>query len=152
MAESPYNLNRYKLLQMVAVLHKRGYEKLRVVPSVAPSGMSWRCVFVWRKNPEHDESFIASGWLAEVETMGEEIKQSPEELADLFEQENPEFLNRIKGENPEYVGWYKNMINRLDYGEIPYAFGDYFQPQGFWRTTKDKQIKISPGEEEYYNY
>jgi hypothetical protein len=33
-----------RVLAMVAELHKRGYQRLRVMPLLAPSGCYWRCV------------------------------------------------------------------------------------------------------------
>ena len=46
MADNFYMKNRHKLLLMAAELHKTGYGNMRVVPSLAPSGMYWRCSFV----------------------------------------------------------------------------------------------------------
>src|SRR5438445_11614927 len=34
------------LLLMVAELHRRGYQQLRIAPYMSPSGMHWRCRFV----------------------------------------------------------------------------------------------------------
>ena len=36
-------INCIKVLEIVAALHRRGYERLRIEPGMSPSGMSWRC-------------------------------------------------------------------------------------------------------------
>ncbi|CDF78838.1 hypothetical protein BN863_11260 [Formosa agariphila KMM 3901] len=42
MNKSFYEQNRQKLLQMVKALHKLGYGKTRVIPSIAPIGLALR--------------------------------------------------------------------------------------------------------------
>lgn len=138
-----YITNRHKLLFMVKELHKRGFGKLQVIPSLAPSGMYWRCSFT---NETKDNYFIASNWLntKENENYKIEIKLKIEELADLFLKENFEFLKDSKGENKEYENWYSEMLEQLSNDELPYALADWDIPNGFWETTKGKLIKTLP--------
>jgi hypothetical protein len=142
MATNNYMRNRYKLLLMVKELHKRGYENLRVVPSLSPTGLAWRCEFVIRTG----EHFIASNWISELEEGRELIKHTPEELADMFSRENYIFTDKCRGENKEYSEWYSNMVNSLENGELPYAFADYFSPTDHWETSKGNKIKTLPRE------
>jgi hypothetical protein len=140
--ELKYNKNRQKLLFMVQELHKRGFERLRVVPSLSPSGMSWRCEFVSNSRIP----FTASNWITKFEEAEEKIKYTPQKLADIFSEENFDFLKECEGDNKEYVEWYSAMIESLREGELPYAFADYFSPTDFWQTSNGNKIKILPGE------
>jgi hypothetical protein len=134
---------------MVKELHKRGLGKLRIIPSLSPSGMSWRCRFI-AETKEND--LIASTWMGnhEKENSLEEIKLTPQELANLFIKENLEFIEDCKGKNEEYVKWYGEMVDNLEKGELPYAFADYFSPTDFWKTSKGNEIKTLPNEKEFY--
>lgn len=78
---------------MVQELHKRGYEKLRVVPSLSPSGLSWRCEFVTNSG----KSFCASNWIEKFVGSKNEIKHTPQKLADLFIKGNSDFLKTCEG-------------------------------------------------------
>ena len=144
-----YMTNRQKLLFMVKELHKQGFGRLRIIPSLSPSGLYWRCSFIDETNNNH---FIASGWICkhEKENSQEEIKLTPQELADLFMKENSDFIEHCKGRNEEYVKWYDKMVESLKKDELPYAFADYFPPTDFWKTSEGNEIKTLPNEKEYY--
>ncbi|MFT4154119.1 hypothetical protein [Parafilimonas sp.] len=144
-----YMTNRQKLLFMVEELHNRGFGKLRVIPSLSPSGVHWRCSFI-DETKEH--RCIASNWIYgyEKEKSGEEIKLTTQELADLFVKENFEFIEHCKGENEAYTKWYSSILAQLKKGELPYAFADWEMPKGIWRTSEGNDIKTLPGEEKYY--
>jgi hypothetical protein len=148
MADSYYMQNRKKMLLMVKELHKRGFGKLRIVPSVAPNGLHWRCSFI-DKTKGHE--FPASQWIYKIELKSRklEIKQSPEELADLFMQENNEFLHYCKGDNQEYVKWYSKMTESLKESELPYAFSEDFTTTDYWLTSEGSKIQTLPNEKEY---
>lgn len=145
-----HNRNRQKLLLMVRRLHQRGYGKLRVIPSVAPNGLAWRCVFT---DLDKEHEFIASTWIRRCEAgdSRNEIKLSPSELADNFIKENSEFIEQCKGRNEEYEKWFSKMLDCLTDDELPYAFdpSDLFYPTGYWLTTKNQRIKTLTNEKEY---
>ena len=135
---------------MVKELHKRGYGKLQVMPSVSPNGMSWRCSFYndLRQNP-----YPASIWLEkyEYEIFQDEIIHAAQKLADFYVKDNMEFIEQCKGKNDEYVKWYCEMVDNLEAEELPYAFDDYYSPTNdLWNTSKDKKIKSLPKEYEYF--
>ena len=149
MEENLYMTNRQKLLFMVEELHKRGYGKLRIIPSLSPSGTSWRCSFI---DETKNHELIASNWIFHHENghSSEEIKMTIEEFADLFVKENFEFIQHCNGTNEEYEEWYSEMLQQLIKGELPYAFADYFSPTNFWKTSEGKEIKTLPNEQNYY--
>lgn len=133
--------NRQNLLFMVEELHKLGFGKLRVIPSLSPSGMHWRCSFISEKT---NNDFIASNWIYKHEN------KNSEELCHLFIKENPDFIKQCIGENEEYVLWYRNMVENLEEDELPYAFADHFHPTNFWTTSNGRKIKTLPNEKNYY--
>ena len=144
-----YMINRHKLLLMAKELHKRGYGNLRVVPSLSPSGTSWRCGFVDKLTKKE---LTASTWIYGVEKNGL-ISLTANEMADIFIKENWEFLELCKGEDETYTTWYSEMITQLEEDELPYAFADFFSPCEFWKTSKGKEIETLAGEIKYYvNY
>ncbi len=149
MKDNFYMINRQKLLFMVHELHKRGFGKLRIIPSLAPSGMYWRCSFI---DETKTNSFIASNWINnyENENSREEIKLTAQELADLFIKENATFIDHCKGKNEEYIEWYSDMLRQLKKGELPYAFDDYTLTKGIWETSENNKIITLPNEEKYY--
>lgn len=149
MEQDFYATNRQKLLFMVEELHERGYENLRVFPSLSPSGTHWRCSFI-EKTERH--KVISSNWIYdhEEENSSEELKYSTQELADLFIQENQDFMEHCKGADAEYKMWYTEMLKQLNKDELPYAAADFDIPKGAWITTEGNKIKTLPDEEKYY--
>ena len=134
---------------MAEELHKRGFEKLRIIPSMAPSGIYWRCSFM---DEAKENNFIVSNWINqhEKENSREEIKLTTQELADLFLKENHEFIEHCKGKNAAYTKWYSKMLAQLKKDELPYAFADWETPKGVWSTSMNNEIEILPNEEKYY--
>jgi len=144
-------INMQKLLFVVQELHKRGYEKLHVVPSLAPTGLAWRCSFV--SETDRTKGLIVSTWISQFSGDNREIEYTIQELTDIFEREQSSFLQTCRGRNHEYSDWYRNMLGRLDEEELPYAFAEYFSPTDYWRTTNEKMIRTLPDEKQfYYNY
>ncbi|MCI2228836.1 hypothetical protein MC378_06620 [Polaribacter sp. MSW13] len=136
---------------MVKELHKRGFGKLRVIPSISPSGLAWRCVLI---NQTKKYKFIASTWIQTIENIDSrgEIKLSPKELAGLFIKKNVEFIEHCKGKNEEYEKWFNQVVKSLKNDELPYAFdlSDFFFPTSYWLTTKGNEIRTLPNEKDYY--
>ena len=152
MAESFYMQNRHKLLLMVKELHKRGYGNMRIIPSLSPSGVYWRCSFLDKATRKQ---FNTMDWIFDLEEGRNciEINLTLKTMADMFVRDNGEFVELCKGKDEEYTKWYAEMVARLEEDELPYAFADYFSPSGFWKTSNGKEIETLPGEEEYYlNY
>jgi len=145
-----YMINMQKLLYVVKELHSRGYENIHIVPHLSPSGMSWRCLFV----TDFDLERVNAGvWLQSSFDIYKEIGLSISELTDKLEKEHSEFLRYCNGRNEEYVTWFKMMLVKLKFDELPYAFADYFQPTDYWKTSDGQQITTLPDEKKYYyNY
>lgn len=144
-----YMANMQKVLFVARELHNKGYEKLRVIPSLSPSGASWRCSFV----TERDRGIIASSWIYQIfenDFTTTEINLSIIELTERFETEHSSFLRGCLGRDYEYKEWYSGMLRLLRTEELPYAFCDYFSPTDYWKTSKDNKITTLPNEIRFY--
>jgi len=145
-----YMLNFQKILYVAGNLHKKGYQNLRIVPSLSPSGLSWRCSFVTIKEGRIVNVY-ASTWLQGFDGINEkEIELTIEELTNLFIEKENDFLQNCKGKNEEYVQWFERVLQNLKEEELPYAYADYFSPTSFWETSLGNEIPILPGDEKYY--
>jgi hypothetical protein len=138
-------INMQKVLHMAGILHTRGYEKLHVIPSLSPTGLSWRCVFMTMDS----EPVIVSSWIQQQIDINNESVLDAIELANRFERENFNFLRSFIGENKEYIGWYSRMLDTLEEEELPYALSDYFSPCEYWQTSRDKRIMTLPDEKQF---
>jgi hypothetical protein len=145
-----YMLNFQKILYVAGNLHKKGYQNLRIVPSLSPSGLSWRCSFVTIKEGRI-VNIYASNFIQGFDSINEkEIELSIEELTNLFIEKENDFLQNCKGKNEEYVQWFERVLQNLKAEELPYAYADYFSPTSFWETSLGNEIPTLPGDEKYY--
>lgn len=141
-----YMLNLKKVLFIAEALHQKGYENLKIIPSLSPSGLYWRCSFV-PSNKNREVDVIASSWLQNFGDISEkEIQLNIKELTDRFILEHKNFLVKCIGKNEEYINWFKNALDILDIEELPYAFSDYFGPTTYWQTSLGKKIYLNTNE------
>lgn len=139
-----------KLLYVAGELHLRGFENVRVLPFLSPSGCHWRCYFFVVTGSVINE-MIATNWIQEIVNIEEKIQFSVKELTDIFEKDNPLFLADCKGENKEYIEWFSNVLLLLKEGELPVAFSDYSSFKGFWNISEGNKIATLPNEKYYYS-
>lgn len=107
MAESKLkNLGAYELMQILHELHKLGYQKLRWMSYMAPTGLSLRCHITTQDHICANREIVFAGGPDEIlctsigsMTTGEDIKP----LVKTFMNENPRLLEIGKGNDPEYV-------------------------------------------------
>ncbi len=151
-------LNCIKVLEMVAVLHRRGYERLRIEPGMAPSGMYWRCGVTHAGNMDPangalcvtsggpEMALYTSGMEGRIFDWDDAPSLDTEQLADRFLLEFPEICKLGQGEDPEYVAWYELMLSFVRTGGLPYAYDDYGdyddEPPGFVPTMGESNGKL----------
>jgi hypothetical protein len=149
-SESKAKAYALNVLEMVAVLHRRGYEQLRIVPGMAPSGMYWRCAVTHTGNitPEHgalsiefwEESAHYTSGSANGYFDWEDAKDDgPEQLADRFLERQPEICEKGLAADPEYVAWYMVMLELAIAGEFPVAYDE------FWEELDPRWLPITEG-------
>lgn len=144
-----YTINMQKCLFIAQEFHKRGYEKLRVLPYVSPSGMYWRCEFYISKK----DKYFVSAWLLEnFEIQEKEIPLTISELADLLLKE-PNFLiflEKTQQKDENYTTWYAHFLKFLEKEELPIALADYdLSEKNYWYIGNDKKYEC-PFYEDYY--
>jgi len=128
------------VLEMVAVLHRRGYQHLRIVPGMSGSGLYWRCTFTPAINVEPNPSqqgidqirnheYLTAQWTNanEDDIFGapEAQEMSPIEMADYFTKTYPDIVNASRGSDWAYAGWYAEMLGSVDHNFFPIFYADY---------------------------
>jgi hypothetical protein len=102
-----------RILLMVAELHRRGFERLRIFPC-EDQWMAWRCYFKAGipgepgsivETPQHICIYMPQpfGW---KDAAGDSIEQ----LADKFLERFPRFSAVCKVPDEEYATWFKQML------------------------------------------
>lgn len=125
-----------KLLAMVAELHHRGYESLRIVPGLSPSGTSWRFELVpaSRSAPEGGALLRRGGprnypCYTTADGLGafgwpDAAARSEAELADRAEGKLSALLSKCRTPDPEYVRWFQEMLDASAPLGLPVAYAD----------------------------
>lgn len=134
-------LGAYELMQILHELHKLGYQKLRWMSYMAPSGLSLRCHITTQDHIIVNQEIIFDDnqgevWFTSVGAMttGEDIKP----LVRTFMDENPRLLEIGNGEDSEYVEWFNKLLSLAKKGQTPVFYGDYWTlPIGRFKVGKD---------------
>ena len=147
------------LLAMVRELHLRGYQRLRIAPGFAPSGLYWRCTLA----PASDISLVhgamlSAGSSAAVYSTGDGYAffgwndaagSNAAQLAEMFLSRFPDLCERSRGLDAAYLSWYLEMLARTAPDALPYAYADWDLPTDFLPTTSKAGLRIAlppPGE------
>lgn len=140
-----YMLNQQKILLIAKNLHQKGFENLKIIPSLSATGLAWRCSFSsWKFQ---DLSLVVSDWLNQFCDISEkEVQIDINDLTDKFIEQHKDFLEKCIGINEEYKTWFINTVEILEKEELPYTFSDYFGPTNFWKTSIGKKIFLSDKE------
>lgn len=124
------------VLRMVAALHRRGYQRLRIAPGMSPSGTSWRCAVAPAVNTLRAHGARLDAWdgLAAHHTSGmgrryfgwEDAEDAPPDvLADLFLKRFPDVAAAGRGTDWPYAGWFEAMMQATEPDAFPIAYADY---------------------------
>ena len=127
-----HKLGVYELMKILHELHKLGYQKLRWMSYVAPSGLSLRCHITTQDHICADREIVFYGdpnevWSTSIGAMttGEDITP----LLKTFMNENPRLLEIGKGNDPEYVEWFNKLLSFAAEGQTPVFYGEYWSLQ-----------------------
>ena len=139
------------LLRAVALLHEWGYESVRALPYMSPSGMYWRLAI--RALDDADapgaasihEQFDGSGHTFHYTSGGcqhfsEELNRDiaigrahPEQIARLILEVLPAAQPR-PGTDPVYVDWFSQLTTTaIALKSVPFAFDDSGEPRPGWQ-------------------
>lgn len=158
---NPEHRTRRKVLRLVAELHLRGYQRLRIAPGLSPSG-HWRCVITPASNilrshgasvadPSRRCALYTSPMGARYFGWEDATRATPSRLADLFIARFPEIAREGLGSDWLYAGWYVEMLHLTYPSAFPVAFGEYVQADRFLPTidgaSGGKEIPLPPAGE-----
>ena len=129
-----HNLGVYELMKILHELHKLGYQKLRWMSYIAPSGLCLRCHITTQDHICANREIVFGGdpneiWCTSIGAMttGEDIKP----LFETFMNENPRLLEIGKGNDPEYVEWFNKLLSFAAEGQTPIFYEEYWSlPMG----------------------
>jgi hypothetical protein len=139
----PHVRRAIRVLAMVGELHRRGYQKIRVMPFMSPSGNHWRCWIGPDTLFYRDHGAILEGDYSEEEqstsmtaryTSGEENhyfgwqdaeNDDARSLADKFLTRFTTLASRGEGWSYNYAGWYQRLLGLADRGWMPVVLSDY---------------------------
>jgi hypothetical protein len=100
---------------MVEELHRRGLQRLRITPSIAPSGLYWRLSV---HAPGCDD---LDRWTSGNPDDG----LGCEQLADRFLAEHPVLAEAGRGDDPAYAAWVGRAVELARQGWLPYFYADW---------------------------
>lgn len=124
-----------RFMRMIAELHKRGHELLRLCPSVSPNGCAWRGVLTTRKNTwihcgalvgsfETDEGLVLITH-GSMPWFSERPATTAADDADLFIRTYPILAEATKGADQEYAKWFLRALDECEHGHIIYTMDDW---------------------------
>jgi hypothetical protein len=97
------------LLELAEDLHRRGLERLRLMPYMAPSGLYWRLQL---SAPGCDDTVT---WSTSDPTPT---------VADVFTT-HPRLVEAGAGSDPEYAAWVSRVVDLARRGWVAYFFADW---------------------------
>lgn len=140
-----------RLLRMVGELHKRGYQRIRVMPYIAAVG-AWRCeigpsIIFYRSNgarlnepawtePSDKEQprlamlarYTAASGTAYFEWTDAKTDDA-RALADKFLDRFPRIAHFGRGWDYAYAGWFQHLLGYAEDGFFPMLFWEYGEPR-----------------------
>jgi hypothetical protein len=148
----------HKLLQMVGLLHARGYQRLRIFPYVRM--MWWRCELVPAELTDPDNGALTfvevkhfdKGLAARFSIgggckpfdWGIDIEEfSVERLANTFLERFPKLSEASMGSDWAYAGWYQEMLRRTSSDLLPLAYGfDEYETTYFCKLQLVRMVGV----------
>jgi hypothetical protein len=123
------------LLLMVAELHRLGYQRLRIEPAMAASGVHWRCALASAAQfgVRHGALLAENGPVARYSTgqgrayfdWPDAADDTPAQLARKFIERFPEIATQSQGADVAYADWYAEMLRLTEPDGAPIAYADW---------------------------
>lgn len=144
-----------RVLLMVHELHKRGYQRLRIVPGMAPSGCYWRCGITPITNilvthgamPRDYDACIHYSTSMDNEYFGwtDARQDTARELATKFIERFPEVVKAGAGSDWTYAGWYVEMLGFAERGRFPVAYADWYgEAPPYLASDDERELPFPP--------
>jgi len=125
---------------MVGELHKRGYQRVRAIPAMAPSGMFWRCMVTPASNTRRVHGGHLVDWDFDNQTVAtyssggegneyfgwtDRAGADARKLADTFLERFPRICEQGKGPDWAYAGWFVEVLGLAEGGWFPIIYADW---------------------------
>jgi hypothetical protein len=121
---------------MVHELHKAGYQRIRILPGMAPNGVHWRCTISYAENVAPDgRSFLrtdeghaaryTSGQGARYYDWPDADRLNARQLARRFLTSFPIIADRGAGRDWPYAGWLTDILGLAEHGRFIAFHADY---------------------------
>lgn len=146
-----YNYSAYEVILFVHELHKKGFEQLRLVSGMSPSGLSWRWmifpkVFMIMGNTfEHDCDGVPFKCLQGSTGEGYPVNRAVYSVDD-FIKGNEWYIELAKGKDHKYVKWFDNIVSHAQLNDFPIAFEEWFSAEQ-WKFMSGEKLSYPPFEE-----
>jgi hypothetical protein len=145
----PYIRRAVRVMSMAGELHRRGYQRLRVIPYMAASGLHWRCTislvslfyrnhgailneFAFSRADDHDSeqataiiAYCTSADENEYFTWKDARQYNARALADKFLSRFLKLAELGAGWDYPYAGWYLRLLWFAEAGWLPVVLSDY---------------------------
>ena len=108
-------MKELRRLEMVEVLHRRGLQRLRITPSMAPSGLYWRLSVHAEGCDDVDR------WTSGNPDDGLDAAA----LADRLVADHPALAEAGRGDDPAYAAWVSRTVELARQDRLPYFFADW---------------------------
>lgn len=151
-----------RILAMVHELHKQGYQRLRIMPGLSPSGGYWRCNVTpvtnilqshgaMAREFQRDSANYTSGMDNTYFNWEDARQDTARDLASKFLQRFPHIVDAGRGRDWAYAGWYVEMLGFAERGELPISYADWYsEPNPRWLPTTtgfESGLPMPPGGE-----
>jgi hypothetical protein len=141
------------LLLLVHELHKMGYQKLRIAPGMAASGMQWRCQIAPSAAFEvGNGARLASSEAPSLQYSSADgdtffgwedaPTSSVQQLAEKFVERFPELAGAGLGSDWAYAGWFLELLRLTAPNALPIAYADWDLPTGYLSTMGGGSLRL----------
>ena len=115
-----------RLLAMVHELHKAGYQRLRICAGMSPDGKEWRCRLLPASKVQSNGWAPAGDGHDYTSAQGKAFfgwtdcdNDDARGLARKFIERFPDTAREAAGADWGYVGWFTDILGRVEHGELP---------------------------------
>lgn len=133
-----------RVVAMVSELHKAGYQRLRVMPYLSPSGAHWRLAIAPADQFDRrhgallanaardavDPAGYSSGQAADGTYFGwtDAADDDARALAAKFLDRFPRLAEAGRGWDYAYAGWFQHLLGLVEQALFPVVMSDYEEP------------------------
>ena len=142
-----HDYGAYEIIMMLHELHNRGYEQLRLLPGLSPSGCAWRWFIYPKVLMGNSSSFEQYGDCTPFKsirgsTCSKKVGCNIITIANTFEYQHSDIISLSKCQDSSYVEWFDTIIQHADHDIFPIAFCDY--SDHMWSFTSGEAISYPP--------